>query len=87
MCLGILASLALYPCVYSLRQKDDDLIGVCILQVLKAVETKSKEEIEHERLREPLVEAVGDAKVRKQIHDHRLGTLIQSRDNYNKTKR
>lgn len=56
-------------------------------QVLKAVETKSKEEIEHERAREPLVEAVGDARVRKQIHDHRLGTLLQKRDTYIKTKK
>ncbi|CAM9352028.1 unnamed protein product, partial [Ectocarpus sp. 13 AM-2016] len=55
-------------------------------KVLKALETKSKEEIEHERAREPLVEDVGDASVRKQIHDHRLGTLLQSRDNYAKTK-
>lgn len=55
-------------------------------QVLKALKTKSKEEIEHERAREPLVEDVGDARVRKQIHDHRLGTLLQSRDNYAKTK-
>eukprot|EP00903_Cladosiphon_okamuranus_P012352 g11581.t1 len=56
-------------------------------KVLKALETKSKEEIEHERAREPLVEAVGDARVRKQIHDHRLGTLLQSRDTYAKTKK
>ncbi|CAM9264298.1 unnamed protein product, partial [Ectocarpus sp. 12 AP-2014] len=55
-------------------------------KVLKALETRSKEEIEHERAREPLVEDVGDARVRKQIHDHRLGTLLQSRDNYAKTK-
>ncbi|CAM9247576.1 unnamed protein product, partial [Ectocarpus fasciculatus] len=55
-------------------------------KVLKALETKSKEEIEHERARQPLVEDVGDARVRKQIHDHRLGTLLQSRDNYAKTK-
>ncbi|CAB1113909.1 unnamed protein product [Ectocarpus sp. CCAP 1310/34] len=55
-------------------------------KVLKALETKSKEEIEHERAREPLVEDVGNARVRKQIHDHRLGTLLQSRDNYAKTK-
>ncbi|CAM9209213.1 unnamed protein product [Ectocarpus sp. 4 AP-2014] len=55
-------------------------------KVLKALETKSKEEIEHDRAREPLVEDVGDARVRKQIHDHRLGTLLQSRDNYAKTK-
>lgn len=58
-----------------------------VYQVLKAVETKSKEEIEHERNREPLVVAVGDARVRKQIHDHRLGTLLQSRDTYLKTKK
>lgn len=56
-------------------------------QVLKALETKSKEEIEHERVREPLLVAVGDARVRKQIHDHRLGTLLQSRDTYAKTKK
>ncbi|CAN0183838.1 unnamed protein product, partial [Pylaiella littoralis] len=56
-------------------------------KVLKALETKSKEEIEHERARQPLVEAVGDARVRKQIHDHRLGKLLQSRDNYAKTKK
>lgn len=56
-------------------------------QVLKALETKSKEEIEHERAREPLVEAIGDARVRKQIHDHRLGTLLQSRETYAKTKK
>lgn len=55
--------------------------------MLKALETKSKEEIEHERTRQPLVEAVGDARVRKQIHDHRLGTLLQSRDTYAKTKK
>lgn len=55
--------------------------------MLKAVEAKSKEEIEHEHLREPLVEAVGDARVRKQIHDHRLGTMLQSRDAYLKTKK
>lgn len=56
-------------------------------QVLRAVETKSKDEIEHERAREPLVEAVGDARVRKQIHDHRLGTLLQARDTYMKEKK
>eukprot|EP00752_Nemacystus_decipiens_P012187 g10805.t1 len=56
-------------------------------RVLKALETKSKEEIEHERAREPFVEAIGDARVRKQIHDHRLGTLLQSRDTYVKTKK
>lgn len=51
------------------------------------METKSKEEIEHEAVREPLVEAVGDARVRKQIHDHRLGILLQSRHGYINTKR
>ena len=56
-------------------------------QVLRAVGTKSKDEIEHERAREPLVEAVGDAWVRKQIHDHRLGTLLQTRDTYMKDKK
>lgn len=56
-------------------------------KVLRAVETKSKDEIEHERARVPLVEAVGDARVRKQIHDHRLGTLLQARDTYMKEKK
>lgn len=63
------------------------VVGSPVCQVLKAVETKSKEEIEHERNREPLMVAVGDARVRKQIHDHRLGTLLQSRDTYLKTKK
>ncbi|CAM9135050.1 unnamed protein product [Scytosiphon promiscuus] len=56
-------------------------------KVLKALEMKSKEELEHEREREPLLQAVGDARVRKQIHDHRLGTILQSRDTYAKTKK
>lgn len=83
---------ALYCCTCTLIEKQT----LCMLrpanpnsrcQVLKALETKSKEEIEHERAREPLVEAIGDARVRKQIHDHRLGTLLQSRDTYAKTKK
>ncbi|CAM9508710.1 unnamed protein product [Discosporangium mesarthrocarpum] len=56
-------------------------------KVRKAIETRSREEIEHERARQPLVDAVGDARGRKQIHDHRLGTLAQSRDGYLKTKK
>ena len=55
--------------------------------MLKAVETKSREEMEHERERESFLDAIGDARVRKQIHDHRLGTLVQSRDDYIKAKR
>ncbi|CAM9226721.1 unnamed protein product, partial [Choristocarpus tenellus] len=56
-------------------------------KVRKAIETKSYEEIEHERARQPLLDTVGDARVRKQVHDHRLGTLAQRRDSYFKTKK
>lgn len=69
------------------RQKTSCESELARCQVLKALETKSKEEIEHDRAREPLVEAIGDARVRKQIHDHRLGTLLQSRETYAKTKK
>lgn len=55
--------------------------------MLKAVETKSAEEIEYEEARGPLAEAVGDAKARKQIHDHRLGMMLESRDAYLNTKK
>lgn len=76
----VLRILPLQPCVVSKTHRWSR-------QMLKAVEAKSKEELDHERAREPLAEAVGDARVRKQIHDHRLGTLLQSRDAYMKTKK
>lgn len=56
-------------------------------KVLKAVETKSAEEIEYEEARTPLAEAAGDAKARKQIHDHRLRMMLESRDAYLNTKK
>lgn len=73
------------PCFRFIR--DITCVTLLCVQVLKAVETKSKEEIEHEQAREPHIQAVADARVRKQIHDHRLGTLVQSRGAYMKTKK
>lgn len=56
-------------------------------KVFKAVDTKSAEEIEYEEARAPLAEAEGDAKARKQIHDHRLRMMLESRDAYLNTKK